>query len=129
MVNQTGFKKINKDGEGLKVNSKIEESGIPKHIANRMARRVLFTTGLPTLCGMSVFVISYILITKGIADIAPTITLLLSGSFFLLGLLGLSYGILSSSWDNEKGSFLGIENIRPNIKRMKVAFKTKEKIN
>tara|TARA_Y100001968_G_scaffold255698_1_gene241904 strand:- start:5461 stop:5859 length:399 start_codon:yes stop_codon:yes gene_type:complete len=130
MVNQTGFKKIEDKEEGLESNKerkiKKKESGIPKHIANRMARRVLFTTGLPTICGMGVFVISYVLITRGIAEIAPTLTLLLSGSFFLLGLVGLSYGILSASWENEKGSFLGIENVGPNIKRMKAAFNSKE---
>tara|TARA_Y100001968_G_scaffold311049_1_gene332653 strand:- start:2995 stop:3396 length:402 start_codon:yes stop_codon:yes gene_type:complete len=131
MVNQSGFKKIEKEkGKGLidktTTKKKRKESGIPKHIANRMARRVLFTTGIPTICGMSVFIVSYILITKGIAEIAPTLTLLLSGLFFLLGLIGLSYGILSASWENNKGSFLGIENIRPNIKRMKEAFNTKE---
>ena len=47
---------------------------------------------------------------------------------FLVGLLGLSYGILSASWDVNPGSFLGFENIKPNINRMKDAFKS-SKIN
>ena len=50
-------------------------SAIPKAVANRMARRIAFTTGIPTLLGMSVFVLSYVLIIKGIAEIAPSITL------------------------------------------------------
>ena len=111
------------------ISSKIKqkESVIPKYVANRMARRIAFTTGVPTLSGMGVFVGSYFLITKGIAEISPTLTLVSSALCFLVGLLGLSYGILSASWDFKPGSFLGLENIKPNINRMKDAFKTSQK--
>ncbi len=98
---------------------------IPKEVANRMVRRVIFTTGLPTLSGMGVFIGSYLLITKGIADVAPALTLTASALCFFVGLIGLSYGILSASWDTQPGSILGFENIRPNISRMRDAFKTK----
>ncbi len=107
--------------------NKSEKSGIPKYVANRMARRIAFTTGIPTISGMGVFIGSYFLISKGIADISPTLTLVSSAICFLIGLLGLSYGILSASWDFNPGSFLGFENIKPNIKRMKDAFKTNQK--
>ena len=102
-----------------------KKSGIPSYVANRMARRIAFTTGIPTLSGMGVFIGSYFLISKGIADISPTLTLVSSAICFLIGLLGLSYGILSASWDFNPGSFLGFENIKPNINRIKDAFKTK----
>ena len=104
-----------------------KKSGIPKFVANRMARRITFTTGIPTLSGMGVFIGSYFLISKGIADISPSLTLVSSAICFLVGLLGLSYGILSASWDFNPGSFLGLENIKPNINRMKDAFKTSQK--
>jgi len=104
-----------------------KETGIPKHIANRMARRIVFTTGIPTLSGMGVFIGSYFLISKGIAEISPTVTLVSSAMCFLVGLLGLSYGILSASWDFTPGTFLGFENIKPNINRMKDAFKSNKK--
>ena len=104
-----------------------KKSGIPSYVANRMARRIAFTTGLPTLSGMGVFIGSYIVISKGIAEISPTVTLVSSAICFLIGLLGLSYGILSASWDFNPGSFLGFENIKPNINRMKEAFKTSQK--
>ena len=104
-----------------------KESGIPKYVANRMARRIAFTTGIPTLSGMGVFIGSYFLISKGIAEISPTLTLVSSAMCFLVGLLGLSYGILSASWDFKPGSFLGFENIKPNIDRMKDAFKSNKK--
>ena len=104
-----------------------KDSGIPKYVANRMARRIAFTTGIPTLSGMGVFIGSYFLISKGIADISPTFTLVSSAMCFLIGLLGLSYGILSASWDFKPGSFLGFENIKPNINRMKASFKSSKK--
>ena len=103
------------------------KSGIPKYVANRMARRIAITTGIPTISGMGVFVGSYFLISKGIADISPTVTLVSSAFCFLLGLLGLSYGILSAGWDVNPGSFFGFENIKPNINRIKDAFKSTKK--
>ena len=111
------------------ISSKVSsnKSGIPKFVANRMARRIAFTSGIPTLSGMGVFIGSYFLISKGIAEISPTVTLVSSAFCFLLGLLGLSYGILSASWDFNTGSFLGFENIKPNINRIKDAFKNSKK--
>jgi len=97
--------------------------GIPKYVADRMARRIFFTAGIPTILGMSVFVISYIIVTKNIAEIPPSSTIAISALFFLIGLAGLSFGILSASWDKEPGSLLGIENIPLNIQRAKSAFK------
>ena len=114
-----------KEKKSSKATSK--NSTIPKYVANRMARRIAFTTGIPTITGMGVFIGSYFLISKGIADISPTLTLVSSAICFLIGLLGLSYGILSASWDFNPGSLLGFENIKPNINRMKDAFKTNQK--
>ena len=39
---------------------KRSSSGIPKYVADRMARRIFFTAGIPTILGMSVFVVSYL---------------------------------------------------------------------
>ncbi len=102
---------------------KRSSSGIPKYVADRMARRIFFTAGIPTLLGMSVFIVSYIIVTKNIAEIPPSSTIAISALFFLLGLAGLSFGILSASWDKEPGSFFGIENIPMNIQRAKAAFR------
>ena len=97
----------------------VRKEAIPRYVADRMARRVAVFTGLPTIAGMGVFVGSYLLITQGVADIAPGLTLATSGGFFLLGLVGLSFGVLSSSWEPDPGSVLGFENLRPNLQRMK----------
>ncbi len=116
------FRNIEKKAPSLIPKNK-NSSGIPKYVADRMARRIFFTAGIPTIMGMSVFVVSYIIVTKNIAEIPPSSTIAISALFFLLGLGGLSFGILSASWDKEPGSFFGIENIPLNIERAKAAFK------
>ena len=46
-----------------------------------------------------------------------------SGACFLLGLLGLSYGVLSSSWEDAPGSLLGSEQIGLNVGRIRASLK------
>ena len=116
------FRNIEKKVPAINPKSK-KANGIPKYVADRMAKRIFFTAGIPTIMGMSVFVVSYIIVTRNIAEIPPSSTIAISALFFLLGLGGLSFGILSASWDKEPGSFFGIENIPLNIERAKAAFK------
>ena len=118
----TAFANLGKT-PNIESTQKRYSSGIPKYVADRMARRIFFTAGIPTILGMSVFVVSYIIVTRNIAEIPPSSTIAISALFFLLGLAGLSFGILSASWDKEPGSFFGIENIPMNIQRAKAAFK------
>ena len=92
---------------------------IPEAVANRMARRVAIATGIPTLMGMGGFVGSSLLVSRQIVDIAPGLTLTASGGCFLLGLLGLSYGVLSASWEPQPGSLLGAEQLGLNISRLR----------
>ena len=119
---KTAFANLENKSETV-ITQKRSSNGIPKYVADRMARRIFFTAGIPTVMGMSVFVVSYIIVTRNIAEIPPSSTIAISALFFLLGLGGLSFGILSASWDREPGSFFGIENIPMNIKRAKAAFK------
>ena len=119
---KTAFANLEKKSTSL-TRQKKQSTGIPKYVADRMAKRIFFTAGIPTIMGMSVFVVSYIIVTKNIAEIPPSSTIAISALFFLLGLGGLSFGILSASWDEEPGSFFGIENIPMNIQRAKDAFK------
>ena len=88
----TAFANIEKTSNTV-TNTKRSSSGIPKYVADRMARRIFFTAGIPTILGMSVFVVSYIIVTRNIAEIPPSSTIAISALFFLLGLAGLSFGI------------------------------------
>jgi hypothetical protein len=84
-----------------------------------MARRIAIATGIPTMMGMGVFIGSYLVVSQGLLDIPTGITLVASGGCFLLGLLGLSYGVLSSSWEDGAGTLLGAEQIGVNIGRLR----------
>nr|AUG32108.1 hypothetical protein PLO_100 [Paulinella longichromatophora] len=92
---------------------------IPTTVANRMVRRILFTTGIPAALGISIFVFSYILVTREIAEIPPNLTLLMSSFCFLLAFLGLTYGIVSTSWGKRPGTLLGFEQVLGNINRLR----------
>jgi len=92
---------------------------IPDAVAGRMARRIVIATGIPSVLGMGVFIGSYLLVSRGVLDIPPVVTLVTSGACFLLGLLGLSYGVLSASWEDAPGSLIGSEQIVLNIGRLR----------
>jgi len=99
------------------------KQAIPDAVANRMARRIAIASGIPSLLGMGVFVLSYWLVSRQIMDVPTGVTLVASGGFFLLGVLGLSYGVLSASWEPEPGSLFGGEQIGVNISRLRQSIK------
>jgi hypothetical protein len=92
---------------------------IPEAVAQRMLRRIAIATGVPSLLGMGVFVGSYVLVSRQIFDVPPVATLLASGACFLLGVVGLSYGVLSASWEAAPGTLLGTEQLGVNISRVR----------
>ena len=106
-----------------KATSKGNPQAIPPAVANRMARRVGLATGIPTVLGMATFIVSYVVVSRGLLDIPPVATLLTSGAFFLLGLVGLSYGVLSASWEDQPGTLLGFEQVGVNIGRLRGSLK------
>ena len=106
-------------------NVAIRQEAIPRYVADRMARRVAVFTGLPTVAGMGVFVGSYLLITKGIADIAPARhSLVPVSSFARFG--GSQLRVLSRARWDLAGSLLGLENLKPNIQRMRQSIKAQK---
>ena len=114
-----GQRRANTTAAGRNKTGRPSQQVIPDAVANRRARRIAIATGIPTLMGMGVFIASYLLVSRGILDIPPGATLVASGACFLLGLVGLSYGVLSSSWEVAPGSLLGREQIGVNISRLR----------
>ena len=110
-------------GRGRKPPKATRTQTIPDAVANRMARRIAIASGVPSLLGMGVFVGSYVLVTRHIVDVPPGLTLVASGAFFLLGVLGLSYGVLSASWEEQPGTLLGGEQIGVNVSRLRESLK------
>ena len=68
---KTAFSNIEKISNTV-TTPKQSSSGIPKYVADRMARRIFFTAGIPTILGMTVFVVSYIIVTRNIAAVSYT---------------------------------------------------------
>jgi len=89
-----------------------------------MVRRIALLSGGPTLLAMGVFVLSYLLVSQGTMRIEPIVTITVSGVFFVLGLFGLSYAVLSASWENAPGSLLGLEQFGKNLQRVRTSLGT-----
>ena len=83
LTEKTAFANLKKNTNTENIPKK-SSTGIPKYVADRMARRIFFTAGIPTIMGMSVFVISYIIVTKNIAEIPPSSTIAISALFFFV---------------------------------------------
>ena len=100
-------------------NSQKDSLGIPEVVSRRMIRRMAIFAGVPTFLGMSSFIIAYILLTRHIVEFPNVVVLIVSLSFFGLGTLGLSYGVLSASWQEDTvGSLLGTEEFSVNFRRL-----------
>jgi uncharacterized membrane protein len=103
--------------------SRSQGSGIPEVVSQRMARRMTFFAGLPTLLGMLSFIGSYFLVKNG-SKLSTTVVLLVTLGLFGLGVVGLSYGVLSACWDeNQVGTLVGAEQFGVNWGRMTGAWK------
>jgi hypothetical protein len=97
---------------------------IPEVVNRRMLKRMAFFCGVPTFLGVSTFFVSYFVITQGLFNLPHTAVLLVSLGFFGLGVVGLSYGALSSSWDEaEPGSLVGLSEFQTNLGRLTGAWR------
>jgi hypothetical protein len=100
----------------------LADSRIPEAVSRRMIRRAAVCCGGPTVLGMAIFVGAYFLATRGFK--LPNVVVLLSSLGCLgLGVLGLTYGILSASWEENSGSWLGLQEFQINFERMKQGYR------
>lgn len=96
-----------------------EERSIPKIVSDRMIRRMALLCGVPSALGMSTFIVSYWIVSNELFELPNTAVVIVSLGFFGLGVLGLSYGVLSASWDEEiAGSAIGWSEFTTNWGRM-----------
>ncbi len=96
-----------------------KDSGIPEVVSRRMVSRMVVLCGIPSTLGILVFIIAYQLVSKGWVLLPNVAVLLASMGCFGLGVIGLSYGALSASWEEDTpGSFLGASEFAVNVKRM-----------
>jgi hypothetical protein len=98
---------------------------IPDAVSKRMVRRMVLLSGIPTTLGVASFFVSYFLIKNVGLKLPNTAVLLVSMGFFGLGVLGLSYGVLSASWDEDvPGTKLGWQEFTTNWGRMTSAWRS-----
>ncbi|KAF3447890.1 hypothetical protein FNV43_RR08597 [Rhamnella rubrinervis] len=92
-----------------------EEGVIPEIVTNRMISRMGFTVGIPLFVGLLFFPFFYYLKVGLKIDVPTWVPFIVSFIFFGTALLGVSYGIVSSSWDPlRKGSLLGWNEAKKN---------------
>lgn len=85
-----------------------EEGVIPEIVTNRMISRMGFSVGIPLFIGLLFFPLFYYLKVGLKVDVPSWVPVIVSFVFFGTALLGVSYGIVSSSWDPmREGSVLG----------------------
>lgn len=81
---------------------------IPEIVTNRMMKRMGLSIGIPLGIGLLFFPFFYYLKVVLKIDVPSWVPVIVSFFFFGSALLGVSYGIVSSSWDPlREGSLLG----------------------
>ncbi|KAH7659006.1 PAM68-like protein [Dioscorea alata] len=102
------------DDDGYENGAK-EDDTIPEVVTNRMMRRMGLSIGIPLGVGLLFFPFFYYLKVVAKIDVPTWIPFIVSFFFFGSALLGVSYGIVSASWDPlREGSLLGWNEARRN---------------
>ncbi|NJK72017.1 MAG: DUF3464 family protein [Synechococcaceae cyanobacterium SM2_3_60] len=96
--------------------TKSAEGSIPAEVSDRMVRRVVWLAGVPSILGVSAFIANYYLLVNKILILPTWVTLVETLALFGFGFVGISYGVLSASWEPEQtGSWLGWQEFRVNL--------------
>ncbi|MBL1211014.1 PAM68 family protein [Geminocystis sp. GBBB08] len=101
--------------------------GIPEVVSNRMLKRMAIFSGIPTGMGIFSFFAFYVVVTQKWLIVPNTAVLLITMGLFGLGVLGLSYGVLSTSWDEQReGTWWGWSDFTINFGRLTSAWKNSQ---
>jgi hypothetical protein len=107
--------------------SETSLQAIPQVVSQRMARRMAVFCGLPTGLGISSFFLFYWIISHKILEVPSYVAMIVSLSLFGLGFIGLSYGIFSASWEeNRVGNWLGWAEFKANFGKTIAAWRSPE---
>ena len=100
----------------------LSVGAVPELVANRMIGRIVSFLGIPVILGMSIFIGSVVAAKKYDTVVPPYLIAYATQVPFIIGLIGISYAILSSSWDEQEGSMLGFNEFKINLQRIKDGF-------
>merc|ERR1711976_4909 len=88
----------------------------PTQISNDMLTRIIIFAGVPVFTGFLMFPAFYYLKVVQDIDLPTWVVYIATGLAFGGGLAGISYGVLSASWDpRRKGSALGLTEFKANL--------------
>ncbi|KAF6265608.1 hypothetical protein COO60DRAFT_1477421 [Scenedesmus sp. NREL 46B-D3] len=88
----------------------------PQVVVDRMFKRVLTFAGLPVLLGVVLFPVFWYLKVVQKLEYPLWVVYVTQATMFGGGLLGITYGILSTSWDpRREGTALGWQEIKANL--------------
>ncbi|KAD3641727.1 hypothetical protein R6Q59_004392 [Mikania micrantha] len=105
----------NKDEEDEDEEIDREAGVIPEVVTNRMMGRIGLSVGIPLFIGLLFFPFFYYLKAGLKIDVPTWVPFIVSFVFFGTALLGVSYGIVSTSWDPmREGSLLGWNEAQKN---------------
>ncbi|KAI7843214.1 hypothetical protein COHA_003194 [Chlorella ohadii] len=91
-------------------------AAVPEVVTDRMLKRVILFMGVPVFGGILLFPFFYYLKVKAGVDLPNWVAYLTSSITFGGGLLGITYGIMSASWDpRREGTLLGWTEFQANL--------------
>lgn len=91
-------------------------AAIPEKVAMRMGQRMLPFVGLPLFLGCGSFVGFWYFATYKDMEFQPVTVAVTTIGLLVVGLLGITYSIFSTSWDEDReGGALGIEEAKKNL--------------
>jgi hypothetical protein len=93
-------------------------SAIPEAVSQRMLRRMALFCGIPTALALLSFVAFYWIVRQELFEVPTAAVAAVSMGLFGLGVVGLSYGIFSASWDEDRsGGWFGWQEFTVNFGR------------
>lgn len=105
-------------------------SAIPDVVSKRMGKRMAVFCGIPSTLGMSSLLVFYWLKIHAVLELPPYLAFAVSFGFLGLGVLGLSYGLFSACWDEDRaGTLMGFDEFKVNLERTKNAWKASKNAN
>ncbi|KAI3757671.1 hypothetical protein L6452_05214 [Arctium lappa] len=92
---------------------------IPDVVMERMIVRILFNVGVPLVTGLALLQIFSVIKEQNLWQVPRWLPFLTTFITFGASTLGIAYGTLSTSWDEDnKGSVLGLEEAKKNWVQM-----------
>lgn len=89
---------------------------VPEVVNDRMLKRIIAFSGIPVFIGFSLFPFFYFLKVTRHVDLPMSVVYIVQLLTFGGGFFGITYGILSASWDPlREGSTLGFTEFKANL--------------